>query len=63
VAGAGRLLPVRMPGQAGRAYRAGRNLSLDGVDVGRRSWEAFLAERLAPDRDIRTADQLAPSDS
>jgi uncharacterized protein YbjT (DUF2867 family) len=56
------MMPVRMPGGAGRAYRAGANLALDGVDVGRRSWEAFLAERLAPDRDIRTADRLAPSD-
>jgi uncharacterized protein YbjT (DUF2867 family) len=56
------MLPVRMPGKAGRAYRAGLNLSLEGVDVGSRSWEEFLAERLAPDRDIRTAGRLAPSD-
>ncbi|MFR9776591.1 SDR family oxidoreductase [Micromonospora sp. MS34] len=39
-------LPVRMPGKAGRAYRNGDNLTLDGADTGRRTWEAFLAERL-----------------
>ncbi|MFD9501030.1 SDR family oxidoreductase [Streptomyces sp. NPDC060035] len=39
-------LPVRMPGKAGRAYRAGENLSLDGTDVGGRTWEDFLAERV-----------------
>lgn len=40
------MLPVRMPGKAGRAYRAGENLTLDGADVGARTWENFLAERL-----------------
>jgi uncharacterized protein YbjT (DUF2867 family) len=57
------MLPVRMPGRVGRAYRAGVNLSLEGADVGSRSWEEYLAERLFPDRHIRTADRLAPSDS
>jgi uncharacterized protein YbjT (DUF2867 family) len=57
------MMPVRMPGKAGRAYRAGLNLRLEGIEVGRRSWEAFLAERLAPDRGVRTADRLAPSGS
>ncbi|MDG9691428.1 NAD(P)H-binding protein [Streptomyces sp. DH17] len=38
-------LPVRIPGKAGRAYRAGANLTLDGAQVGRRTWEQFLAER------------------
>src|SRR5215207_8872149 len=33
------MLPVRMPGKAGRAYRAGENLSLEGADVGKRTWE------------------------
>ena len=56
------MMPVRMPGKAGRAYRAGLNLSLEGIDVGRRSWEEFLVERLAPGRYVRTADRLAPSD-
>ncbi|MER6217399.1 MULTISPECIES: SDR family oxidoreductase [unclassified Streptomyces] len=41
------MLPVRMPGKAGRAYRAGENLSLDGAMTGERTWEAFLAERMA----------------
>ncbi|WP_239934802.1 SDR family oxidoreductase [Streptomyces sp. CBG31] len=41
------LLPLRMPGKAGRAYRAGENLALDGAGRGRRSWEEFLAERVA----------------
>jgi uncharacterized protein YbjT (DUF2867 family) len=40
-------MPVRMPGKAGRAYRAGVNLSLDGADVGTRTWEEFLAGRVA----------------
>jgi uncharacterized protein YbjT (DUF2867 family) len=57
------MLPVRMPGKAGRTYRAGLNLSLEGVDVGSRSWEEFLVERLAGVRDIRTAGSLAPSRS
>ncbi|HVK25816.1 MAG TPA: NAD(P)H-binding protein [Actinokineospora sp.] len=39
-------LPVRIPGKAGRSYRAGENLSLDGA-VGARTWEDFLAARLA----------------
>ncbi|MFI9720671.1 SDR family oxidoreductase [Streptomyces sp. NPDC052396] len=40
-------LPVRMPGKVGRAYRAGENLTLEGASVGRRTWEDFLAERVA----------------
>ncbi|SDK15561.1 Uncharacterized conserved protein YbjT, contains NAD(P)-binding and DUF2867 domains [Lentzea albidocapillata subsp. violacea] len=45
VAGKRRLtVPVRLPGQAGKAYRGGRNLTLDG-DRGTRTWEEFLAER------------------
>ncbi|MFF4502193.1 SDR family oxidoreductase [Streptomyces sp. NPDC001401] len=39
-------LPVRIPGKAGRAYRAGENLTLEGAEVGKRTWEEFLAERL-----------------
>jgi uncharacterized protein YbjT (DUF2867 family) len=57
------MMPLRMPGKAGRAYRAGLNLSLEGIDVGSRSWEEFLAERLAGARDIRTAAHLASSGS
>ncbi|GIJ80443.1 Uncharacterized conserved protein YbjT, contains NAD(P)-binding and DUF2867 domains [Micromonospora phaseoli] len=40
------LLPVRMPGRAGRAYRAGANLTSDGASTGTRTWEAFLAEQV-----------------
>jgi uncharacterized protein YbjT (DUF2867 family) len=40
------LMPVRMPGKAGRAYRAGENLSLEGAAVGKRTWEEFLTDRL-----------------
>ncbi|MBB5806893.1 uncharacterized protein YbjT (DUF2867 family) [Saccharothrix ecbatanensis] len=40
------MLPVRMPGKAGRAYRAGENLSLEGAEVGGRTWEDFLADRV-----------------
>ncbi|MGW1794659.1 SDR family oxidoreductase [Streptomyces sp. NPDC001984] len=37
-------LPVRIPGKAGRAYRAGANLTLTGQDVGKWTWEDFVAE-------------------
>lgn len=39
-----RILPVWLPGQAARAFRAGANLAPERA-VGRRTWEAFLAER------------------
>ncbi|MFH8659965.1 SDR family oxidoreductase [Streptomyces afghaniensis] len=40
------MLPVRIPGKAGRAYRAGANLTLEGAEEGKRTWEEFLAEKL-----------------
>ena len=40
------MVPVRLPGQAARAVRAGANLA-PGRAVGRRTWEDFLAERVA----------------
>jgi uncharacterized protein YbjT (DUF2867 family) len=40
------MMPVLMPGKAGRSYRAGENLNLNGVDHGTRTWEDFLSERL-----------------
>jgi uncharacterized protein YbjT (DUF2867 family) len=40
------VLPVRLPGRAARAIRAGANLAPDRA-VGRRSWEEFLAEQVA----------------
>ena len=36
------LIPVRQPGKAARAFRAGANLAPDHA-VGRRTWEEFLA--------------------
>lgn len=41
-------LPVRIPGRAGAAYRAGANLNLDTADRGHRTWEAYLDEQLTP---------------
>nr|AEE65477.1 NAD-dependent epimerase/dehydratase [uncultured bacterium BAC AB649/1850] len=39
-------LPVPVPGAAGKAYRNGDNLTLDGATIGKRTWEDFLAEKL-----------------
>lgn len=39
------MMPVRIPGKAGRAYRAGENLTLEGADTGKRTWEGFMADR------------------
>jgi uncharacterized protein YbjT (DUF2867 family) len=39
------IVPVRLPGQAARAFRAGVNLAPDRA-VGRRTWEDFLAAQL-----------------
>ncbi len=44
------ILPVRMPGGAARALRAGANLAPDRA-VGHRTWEDFLADRLSPPSD------------
>jgi uncharacterized protein YbjT (DUF2867 family) len=41
------ILPVRTPGRAARAVRAGANLAPERA-VGRRTWEEFLAERVSP---------------
>jgi uncharacterized protein YbjT (DUF2867 family) len=41
------ILPVRVPGTAARAVRAGANLAPDRA-VGRRTWEEFLADDLGP---------------
>lgn len=40
------IMPVRLPGQAARAVRAGAILALDGA-VGRRTWEDFLAAQVS----------------
>ncbi|HEX2179778.1 MAG TPA: NAD(P)H-binding protein [Actinomycetota bacterium] len=39
------IVPLRLPGEAARAFRAGANLAPDRA-VGRRSWEDFLNERV-----------------
>nr|WP_157119832.1 NAD(P)H-binding protein [Nocardia xishanensis] len=41
------LLPVRIPGKVGRAYRAGANLNLDTANRGKRTWAEFLEEQFA----------------
>ena len=38
------IMPIRLPGAAARAVRAGANLAPERA-VGQRTWEAFLAER------------------
>jgi uncharacterized protein YbjT (DUF2867 family) len=40
------ILPVWLPGEANRAYRAGANLTPERA-VGRRTWEEFLADRVS----------------
>ena len=42
------LVPVRLPGRAARAFRAGANLAPERA-VGHRTWEDFLAERVLND--------------
>lgn len=39
-------VPVRIPGEAGKAYRAGANLTLRGAETGKLTWEEFLAGRV-----------------
>jgi uncharacterized protein YbjT (DUF2867 family) len=41
------MVPIGLPGKVGKAYRAGANLSLDGAEFGKRTWEEFLAERVS----------------
>ncbi len=41
------MVPVRLPGAAARAIRAGANLAPDRA-VGHRTWEEFLAEQVSP---------------
>ncbi len=43
------IMPVRLPGKAARAFRAGDNLAPEQA-VGQRTWEDFLAERLRSGR-------------
>ncbi|MER5379551.1 NAD(P)H-binding protein [Streptomyces sp. NPDC002688] len=48
-------LPVRIPGKAGRAYRAGDNLAQAGAQTGKRTWEDFLAERVGQGAPLASA--------
>jgi uncharacterized protein YbjT (DUF2867 family) len=41
------IVPIRLPGHAARAVRAGANLAPNRA-VGRQTWEEFLAERVRP---------------
>lgn len=56
-------MPVRIPGKAGRAYRAGENLSTEGITVGTRTWGAFLAERYPPRAQPSSTSTTNPSSS
>ena len=47
------IVPVRFPGKAARAIRAGANLAPDRA-VGQRTWEEFLAERVSSSSDSRS---------
>jgi uncharacterized protein YbjT (DUF2867 family) len=42
------LLPLRLPGGVGRAYRAGDNLADPDAARGVRTWRAFLTQRATP---------------
>src|SRR5437763_9601374 len=44
------IVPVRFPGKAARAIRAGANLAPDRA-VSRRTWEEFLVERVSSSSD------------
>jgi uncharacterized protein YbjT (DUF2867 family) len=52
------VMPIPLGGKAGRAYRAGWNLSA-GTARGSRTWERFLAERLASES-TRVGEHPAP---
>jgi uncharacterized protein YbjT (DUF2867 family) len=39
------IVPLRLPGEAARAFRAGANLAPDRA-VGRQTWEEFLAQQV-----------------
>jgi uncharacterized protein YbjT (DUF2867 family) len=52
------LVPVWLPGKAARAIRAGANLAPDHA-VGRKTWEAFLAERLSRPESLRGVAQAS----
>ena len=56
------LVPVRLPGQAARACRAGANLA-PGRAVGRRTWEEFLAAQTGAAGESRSSVRTGPAGS
>ncbi|TDD33750.1 NAD-dependent epimerase/dehydratase family protein [Actinomadura sp. KC06] len=54
------MLPFRIPGKSGRAYRDGDNLTLEGATLGSRTWEAFLAERVGQAGEQKANGRVAP---
>jgi uncharacterized protein YbjT (DUF2867 family) len=56
------IVPLWLPGQAARAFRAGANLVPERA-VGRRTWEEFLAEQVISWRDSRSDPTLRPARS
>lgn len=46
------IVPVRLPGKAARAFRAGANLAPERA-VGRQTWEEFLADPVSSLGDSR----------
>jgi uncharacterized protein YbjT (DUF2867 family) len=56
------MVPVRLPGEAARAFRAGANLSPERA-VGQRTWEDFLAERVSLSSDSRSEATVAKPDN
>jgi uncharacterized protein YbjT (DUF2867 family) len=55
------LVPVRLPGKAARAHRAGANLTPERA-VGRRTWEEFLADRVSSSSDSGSRVVLAANE-
>ncbi|SNR26070.1 SDR family oxidoreductase [Actinomadura mexicana] len=53
-------LRTRIPGEAGRAYRAGDNLSIEGTDRGVRTREDFQADRLGRPAPVQAAAGRTP---
>jgi uncharacterized protein YbjT (DUF2867 family) len=39
-------LPIRVPGKAGKVYRAGGNLTRTGADIGTHTWDEFVAAQV-----------------
>jgi uncharacterized protein YbjT (DUF2867 family) len=53
------MVPVRIPGNVGRAYRAGDNLNLTTATHGERAWQEFLIERLSARKDTPSPSSMS----